>query len=887
MGSVGDGRGRTRAPTWPFVGREQALDLVGRTLVDPTAPSLLVRGIAGIGKTALVNEAVARAGSDGRRVLRVTGRPNGDPLPLGSLSASLPSLSPDPGTALAPALARAVRRVEDDGWEAVCADDVSGIDAASAQVLQHLAAAGLPLVATARTGDPLPESVVALRVVGTLEVLALGALADAEVTSLVERVLGEQVDEATSRRFALLSEGSPLHLRELLRAAVARDVLRRAGGILRWDPSVGGAWALGGLVRERLAHQSDDVFHAAALVAVGGDLPAPVLTDLVGRATLTAARAAELIDVDVHGTVAPAHPLIAEVLLDGLDPDRQRALHHDLAESLGAESLGDWAPGASLRAIAHRQAAGDPVDSCLLIDAGEEALRRSSPEVAIRLFAAAVDAGVAEARVGLGDALAALGADEDAATAYRAALEAGLAHGSTGRATLGMHVLRRRTGPADADRSRALVALADTTLDDDLARALRVEGARGLLDADLAEDAIGAARPVLDDPDATVAHRVGAAATIARADAHRGRALHGLAVLEAARTALVRARAAGSAEEELDEATIEVLDLLGDARLLERFGDERLGRIRRSGPFPGSVDLASEALGLAALAAGEPGVAVRALRATIGARHGRPGSGRRTAVLRARLAEALALDGQIEDGWRELDGRVPAELPDVDDANHARARALLQALDGEVEVAAAEGALLVTRAVDAGLWGRALALGHLVWRAASLERPFPGLHEAAERSEGPWAAAVARQLDALRTGDGEESLAAADAFVELGRCVDAAEASADAAAAWAEAGSRRAAIAAALRSDELLARSGLARPLRRTPPIELPTLTPRELEIALLVSEGRSNRAIAEQLVLSVRTVEGHILRASAKLGVDAREALGDVVAGGTGGPRG
>ena len=187
---------------------------------------------------------------------------------------------------------------------------------------------------------------------GTLEVFALGALADADVTRLVERVLGEQVDEATSRRFALLSEGSPLHLRELVRAAVDRGVLRRDGGILRWDPSSGGAWALGGLVRDRLADQRDDVFRTVALAAVGGDLPEPVLAGLVGPAALRAARAAELVELDANGTVAPTHPLVAEVLLDGLAPDQLRDLHHELAESLEG-----GAPTASLRAIAHRQAA--------------------------------------------------------------------------------------------------------------------------------------------------------------------------------------------------------------------------------------------------------------------------------------------------------------------------------------------------------------------------------------------------------------------------------------------------------------------------------------------------------------------------------------------------
>lgn len=51
-------------------------------------------------------------------------------------------------------------------------------------------------------------------------------------------------------------------------------------------------------------------------------------------------------------------------------------------------------------------------------------------------------------------------------------------------------------------------------------------------------------------------------------------------------------------------------------------------------------------------------------------------------------------------------------------------------------------------------------------------------------------------------------------------------------------------------------------------------LTPREYEIAGLVARGMTNREIAERLVLSHRTVEGHISRALTKLGFARRSQL-------------
>ncbi|MGH2604513.1 MAG: helix-turn-helix domain-containing protein, partial [Dehalococcoidia bacterium] len=73
------------------------------------------------------------------------------------------------------------------------------------------------------------------------------------------------------------------------------------------------------------------------------------------------------------------------------------------------------------------------------------------------------------------------------------------------------------------------------------------------------------------------------------------------------------------------------------------------------------------------------------------------------------------------------------------------------------------------------------------------------------------------------------------------------------------------------------ARALLAAPHLATAPSSPPAypdhLTPREVDVLRLIAAGRSNREIAEALVVSERTVERHIANIYAKIGVGGRSA--------------
>ena len=68
--------------------------------------------------------------------------------------------------------------------------------------------------------------------------------------------------------------------------------------------------------------------------------------------------------------------------------------------------------------------------------------------------------------------------------------------------------------------------------------------------------------------------------------------------------------------------------------------------------------------------------------------------------------------------------------------------------------------------------------------------------------------------------------------------------------------------------DAVLAEAGHAPPKRAT---REDRLTPREVEILMYVSQGESNRQIAQRFTLSEKTVRNHVERIYGKLGVSNR----------------
>ncbi|NMO00723.1 hypothetical protein HH308_05775 [Gordonia sp. TBRC 11910] len=154
--------------------------------------------------------------------------------------------------------------------------------------------------------------------------------------------------------------------------------------------------------------------------------------------------------------------------------------------------------------------------------------------------------------------------------------------------------------------------------------------------------------------------------------------------------------------------------------------------------------------------------------------------------------------------------------------------------------------------------------------ALGLIAPDADFHRRARQGSGGQAAVVF--LEAL-AGDADTMSAAAEQMTARGRLIWAAEGFALAALKYATEDAKLLALKANWQSRAIVATT-----LQRTPAVaalpEPPTLSRREIEILTEVARGVSNRDIADDLVVSVRTVEGHVYRLMHKLGARRRDEL-------------
>jgi hypothetical protein len=235
----------------------------------------------------------------------------------------------------------------------VVVDDAHLLDGLSAVFLHHAVLRGLVAVAlTVRSDAPAPDPVVALWKDGLTDRIPVAPLGREDTAELLERALGAPLDPASFERLSGLTRGTPLFLREIVRAVRVSGALAKRRGVWQWDGGMGDRDRLADLVEARLAGEDPRCRPVLELVACGDPLAVWLAEEMAGRDALQAAERAGLLEA-VPGPGEPAvrfgHPVHREVLRATMPPGRD---HPAAGPSPRGRAAGGDAPRAGGRRAA-------------------------------------------------------------------------------------------------------------------------------------------------------------------------------------------------------------------------------------------------------------------------------------------------------------------------------------------------------------------------------------------------------------------------------------------------------------------------------------------------------------------------------------------------------
>jgi DNA-binding CsgD family transcriptional regulator len=896
-----------------LLGREQERRAIDQALAQARSGASTVLALAGepgIGKTALLDYAAGQ--SDGMRLLRARGIESEAQIPFGSLLelirpalVLLEHIPPPQAVALEGALALRPGSAQDrfalgaatlsllaayaeQGPVAVLVDDAQWLDGSSAQALlfaiRRLLADPIAVLIAVRDGEPslldgagLPM----LRITGLTSDEAAGlmpGLPPDAVTRLHQATAGNPLallELAADPGDAMLApEGAPV----LVSAGISGAFLRRAG---RLDQAARRA-----LVLAATSDTGDLAALGQAAARLGIDLSALAAAESAGLVTLSA------------GAVEFRHPLARSAVYAAAPASQRRAAHRALAAALpdrdvdrrawhlAAAAAGpDEAASAALAQAAARSR--DRSSYATAAAAFERAGRLSADgEGRARLLAQAAEAGWLAGLTGPALALldeARLLADEPG-TLVEIARLAGHIATLRGPIMRGHAILTTAAWQADPERAVAMLAEAASACfyAGNPAEMLRVaERAWAALPARpsararfLAAMALGMAR-ILGGDAATGAEALHEAVKLAEGSPEVRddlRMLPWLAVaplfLREASTG--RSLLAHTLQTARARAAVGVLPFALDLIARDQATTDRWAIAEAT--YQEAISLARESGQLTQLGFGLAGLA------WLHARRGREQD------CRACAAEALELCDEL--GTRLLEIWATAALGELELALGDAARAVqhferqqellagqgitdadlspaAELVDGYLKLgrqddaARAAGEFTATAQAKGQPWPLARALrgqGMLApdttfaadfERAIELHEQTPDLFEAART----WLAYGQRlRRTRHRVLAREQLRAAVDAFDNLG------------ARPWAD-----------LAIAELAATGETRRPRDAS---RLDQLTPQELQIALLLTAGKTTRETAAALFLSPKTVEYHLRHVYQRLGIHSREEL-------------
>jgi DNA-binding CsgD family transcriptional regulator len=868
----------------PLAGRDGELATIRRALGGgSTKCGVVIVGSAGVGKTRLAREVLSRAEAAGERTYWIVGTESARALPLGAFTAMISDTIADPMPNVRHLISSLVAQ-QRQGRVLIGVDDAHLLDGLSAHVVHQLAQSRpARLVVTLRSGADEPDAITALWKDGLLARLDLEPLSSGAAQDMIETMLGGVVDARSARRFWTLTGGNALFLQQLVKDQVAAGRMRLMAGVWMWDGDVAVSQSISDMVGRQLRELTPGVALVVDTLSQCEPLAVDMLCDLVDQADLETAEQLRLVTIERSGgelMARLAHPLFGELRRASAGEMYLSRLRGTLAQRLATQTDEDMQ--ATVRRALLALESDLPPDPKLYLQAAQYSMTLLDLELADRFATEAEAAGDPEA-VGIRAVnllLLGRGAQaEEALSAIAAARGEGAHQWATMRAANLTWMLGR------CQEASAVLAELTKCPETPADRYARIAVEAGI-DAASARCALAEqkARAALESGLLTDYHAMVASVALTMAMGALGRTEDLTAVADAAVDRATTSFQASHMRFWYGSVFARACRLTGRIDELATMV-QRLADTAREIPSLAYANLAF-LMGLVELIRGDVRASIKLLHEALAGveRHGVT-TGLRPATCFA-LAEAHAKLGEAEpakEASTEAQSCVPSDYLFMQTAQSV-ATAWALAANGclsEAVATVAEAAVLARKRDQPT---HELACHQLAaqWGDAS---GAARARELADELDLPLAKAVARHMESLAAQDGDELLAASNDYLAIGDRATAADVAAQAAVAFTRSQERKRGLKAAAIAKELSdACGGLCTPALRAPASQ--PLTGRQREIVELILVGMSNREIATRLVMSVRSVEGHIYRACQRVGASSRDELASIARAGPTGRR-
>jgi DNA-binding CsgD family transcriptional regulator len=854
---------------------------VVESLRDDTRSGALVVGSAGLGKSSVARAAVRELRPRGP-VVRLPATRALAAVPFGALAPYLARLPAHELDSYAAVLKEMTGRLKSAAIRPLFViDDAQCLDRGTSQVLARALATGAAsILATSRPGAMIPEEFLALWDDGILSKFDLAPLSRLGTHQLCEQVLRADVSPWVSGLFHEVAEGNPLMLMSLIEHSRATGALGRRHGVwfLLSHPDLAEVPAAD-VIDHQLRSMTPEEKTAASIVALAGPLSLGQFLRFSGPKTVDALDVAGIISVSPghDRIVGPVSSLVGEIIRRRVPAGRSAELR---ASVLELAAPGAVPPDASLNRLRWSLDCGAQLPPGELLQAAVSSNAALDAATASRAARAIRDERfLPEARIQLAYSNFILGRPEEAAGYLLSAQPSPYGRSSYLAALLSARLGSRavtqelRSGTARASARNAGPAAPDEQL-------WTQSPAAGLADDILNHswdgrflDVEARLQELIHVAKANPEIRVPAVSRLAELLTAQGRLLTGLRLdREAWRGARSASRALPLVYEDLvtnhaliliragawdelggdlhDYASNHPARLLysgGMLHILGGFSRLRQGRLHESlrELLPGveelliadPLNLLPFAHALAAYAAAAVGRRREAQEHSLAFRSSVYREPKTLRLLAEAYCNVADLAAKQDDGGRNNLGRLADEAQ----------RQGLRNVETDIR----------RLALHTGDAGSAQAL------AAS-----------SRAVEGPEARLLESFAHALSASDATELIAISDEALAARHPLLAQEAAQQAELLLQHLPDRSRLTAVHRRVHRRMVEAGIPLRRERAPGRHDTGLTAREAEILELVSGGETNADIAAGLLVSQRTVEGHLSRIFAKLGVSRRVEL-------------